>query len=86
MPVCEDGHGHAPKEGRGVARPWVSRPQLSHAGQGVTKRQLPLLRGSDGTGVGYGVGINASQNRERLLEYFAAQQQALPRGLADPER
>lgn len=66
------GHGDAPKEGRGVARPWVSRPQLSHAGQGVTKRQLPLLRGSDGTGVGYGVGINASQNRERLREYFAA--------------
>lgn len=54
-------------------------PQLSgqgdrpHYGHGVhAKRQLPLLRGSDGTGVGYGVGINAGQNRERLQEYFAA--------------
>lgn len=66
------GQGDRPHAGRGVARPWVARPHLSHAGQGVAKRQLPLLRGSDGTGVGYGVGINAGQNRERLVEYFAA--------------
>lgn len=51
----------------------VARPQLSTGGgQGVSKRQLPLLRGSDGSGVGYGVGIHSGTNREALLEYFLA--------------
>lgn len=66
------GQGDLPHVGLGVARPWVARPHLSHAGQGVAKRQVPNLRGSDGSGVGYGFGINASQNRDCLHEYFAA--------------
>lgn len=66
------GQGDRPHKGLGVARPWAARPHLSHAGQGVAKRQIPLLRGSDGSGVGYGVGVNSGHNRGALLEYFAA--------------
>jgi len=45
-----------------------------HFGVGVvrrTNRQIPLLRGSDGTGVGYGAGINSSTHRHGLEARFA---------------
>jgi hypothetical protein len=41
--------------------------------------QLPLLRGSDGTGVGYGVGVHAGHIRDRLPETFAALARRLKR-------
>lgn len=44
---------------------------------GPPKRQLPLLRGSDGTGVGYGAGVNLLENRGQLLELFSALEQRL---------
>jgi hypothetical protein len=56
------GRGGTPYYGQGVAK-----PQRGHS-----KRQIPRLRGSDGTGVGYGVGVNAGRNRGELLDYFAA--------------
>lgn len=54
----------------------LGREGTPYHGQGVAKpmgrRQLPMLSGSDGTGVGYGQGVLAGSNRDRLLEYFAA--------------
>jgi hypothetical protein len=95
------GHVDRPHVGLGVARPWVARPHLSNAGQGVAKptphrkipciggpgdgpgrpdmgrgviakRQMPMLSGSDGSGVGFGQGVNAGKNRGALEEYFSA--------------
>jgi hypothetical protein len=43
---------------------------LSPGGAGLAKRQMPLLRGSDGSGVGYGAGINATGHRGALISDF----------------
>ena len=62
--------------------PHLSRDNEGHpgGGQGVHKatmrqlpRQMPMLAGpGDGSGVGYGCGINTRDRRDRLVEWFLA--------------
>lgn len=69
----QDGRVHP---GLGVARPWVARPHLSHAGQGVVRphRKIPCIGGpGDGDGrLDLGRGVIASRQHDALLEYFTA--------------
>ena len=68
---CWLGQGWCREAGAMRKRPKLAgqgdRPQT---GRGVT-RQLPMLSGSDGSGVGYGQGIHAGQ-RAALLAWFKA--------------
>ncbi len=57
--------------------PMRKRPKLGgqgerpQRGRGVS-RQLPMLSGSDGSGVGYGQGIHAHNQRDALTQWFCA--------------
>jgi hypothetical protein len=58
---------------------WLGSGWCRTPGPNGPIRQLPLLRGSDGTGVGYGVGVHAGHIRDRLPETFAALARRLKR-------
>jgi len=74
---CQDTEAASAGKSGGMRVRVLGRSGTPYHGQGVakplrSKRQIPLLRGSDGTGVGYGVGINSGKQRTALLENFAA--------------
>lgn len=66
------GQGDRPHLGRGVVRPQThrTRPQLSHAGHGVTPRQMPMVSGSYTGHAALGNGVHSGTHREHLIEWF----------------
>lgn len=69
------GRGGSVYYGQGVAKPvtWRARPHLSHAGNGITPRQMPMVSGSYTGHPGHGNGVHSSDaHRQGLLDWMEA--------------